>query len=447
MNAAAVPHPVEPAPAATPMPAPLREGARIGRYQLRERLGAGGMGVVYRALDLREGCMVALKVLTDPAGATRFEREARLQGRLRHPGIVGLIESAQADGHRYLAMEYAGGVTLTEYIRHRGRLRGTEAAALFGAIAEAVGHLHRCGVVHCDLKSDNVKVLPDGQPRLLDFGIARDLHAPAALGASGEVAGTAHCLAPELLDGAVPDARSDLWALGVLLYEMCTGRLPFDGTSLAQVLDRVRQAAPVPVRQCVPDLPEALVRVIDGCLVADPARRWASVEALLSVLRGEPVGVAVTAPAPWVGRLAGALDGLRMAVGAWRRSLGPRVGVLLGVALLGLALVLGGVLVAGRTDRATPAAWWGYPPEADPVALQRQGEPPRIGVRVDALGGVAEVWAGAQPLGHTPFVGEAPVGARVRLTLRWADQRQRDIAFDVGDVASENAYTYAPPRP
>jgi serine/threonine-protein kinase len=447
MNAAAMPRDAAAeAPASGSTAAPLQEGTRFGRYQLRERLGTGGMGVVYRALDLQEGRMVALKILIDPAGTARFDREARLQGRLDHPGIVPLIDSTEIDGRRCLVMAYAGGVTLTQYIRHRGRLRGDEAAVLFGAIAEAVGHLHRGGVVHCDLKSDNIKVLPDGQPQLLDFGIARDLHAPLGP-ASGEVAGTAHCLAPELLDGAVPDVRSDLWALGVLLYEMCTGRMPFDGTSLAQVLAQVRQAAPVPVRQLVPDLPAPLAQVIDGCLVADPARRWVSVEALLAVLRGTPAEAnpAPVVPTIPVGAVFVALRDRLSPGGAVLTPFARRVGGGLGLALL---LALGVWLaVAGRGGALAAAPWWSYPPEADLVALQRTGVPPRMGVRVDALGGDAEVWAGAQPLGRTPFVGEAPVGARVRLTLRWADQRQREIAFDVRDVASENAYTYAPPLP
>lgn len=425
--------------------ASLHEGDRFGRYQLRERLGAGGMGVVYRAIDRTTGALVALKVLADadPAAARRFEHEARLHARLQHPLIPRLIEATTVEGCRCIAMDYVGGVTLTQYIARRGRLRAAEATALFSQLAEAVGHLHACRVVHGDLKADNVKVLPDGQLRLLDFGIARELVGPVPVPASGgEVAGSVHSLAPEVLNGAPAGLAADVWALGVMLYEMCTGLLPFDGATLEQVIAQVHQAAPVPAVQRVPDLPPALSAVIDGCLQRDLARRWPSVAAMLAALN-EPVATPLPAATP---RSAWTLPRLAMPVLPW--TSGGRVAwaaIAAGCCgLLSLLLLLLALMPWG----APVQDWWRFPPEADLAAMRDRGEWPQAEVRIDSLGGAAELWAGDRLLGRTPFTARAPIGARVALRLRWGDGLgERDIAFEVRDLASDNAYTYQPPSP
>lgn len=419
----------------TNRPAALQEGARFGDYQLKERLGAGGMGEVFRAIDLRCGRLVALKVLSDPAATARFDNEARIHARMAHAHIARLFESGETDGHRYIAMEYISGVTLAQYIAHRGRLGAADATALFGHIARAVAYMHQQGVLHQDLKSDNIKILPDGQPRLFDFGIAQDAQSPAGLQAGG-VAGTVQYLAPEVIDGHPACARSEVWSLGVLLYEMSTGRLPFDGPSLARVLDLVRRGAYVDPAQRCPDLPTALLTVIGRSLQVDPARRWASVPAMLDALcapevpQCAPVWPAVQLAAQ------SSRDLLAQVRAGWLAL--DATGQLARLMQVGLGVCVAGVVAAGTWVARGPADGWHPPIGPTPVRAE-------AAIRVDTLGGPAEVWSGSQLLGRTPFTHVLPVGSSVHLTLRWTPERSRDITFDVRDNVSANTYIYPAP--
>lgn len=481
----------EPSPAALAQPT-LRAGTTFGRYEIKEQLGAGGMGAVFRAMDRRSHQLVALKVLTDPSCAQRFDNEARIHLRLNHPHIVRCHESSSLNGHRYIAMEYVGGVTLEQYIQHRGRLQTEDVLRLFRPIAEAVQHLHQQGVVHCDLKSDNVKILPDGQARLLDFGIALDLNDPQH-GSAQDVAGTLQYLAPEVLAGQSASPRSDQWSLGVLLYEMLTGRLAFDGHSVADVIERVQKRTFVPVRQLLPEAPERLVTVIERCLQADPRERWPHIGALLQALSPSPPAnvqpwalpgwTPLQAPLQRLGpRLVACRDALgplapqlqrglqqlgnlmqqatRRLLAGWQHAHArtvaslqqfPRtreltelqqrqlatasLGVALAAVLLSLWLALG--------SRAP--GWWQYPPEMDVAATQRLGKLQFVPVSINTQGGSAEVRAGGHLVGNTPFSNKAPVGARVQLTLVWPDGGTRLIEFEVRELASSNTYTYLPP--
>ena len=283
-------------------------GRRFAHYRVLERLGAGGMGVVYRAHDETLDREVVLKLLPDDAigdaaARSRLLDEARKAAALNHPNICTIHEVGESEGQVYFAMERVDGQTLKERVGSRG-LPVETMLSLAIQIADALAHAHDRGIIHRDLKSANVMVTPEGRAKVLDFGIARRVdpasHATAlsrsAL-ATGVMAGTAHYLPPEAFRGERVDARGDVWALGVLLHEMLTGRLPFAGNTEVELGAAILNAQPAPLPSGVP---AGLRSVIERCLQKDPARRFqraSEVRAVLEMVRGEAAHAASRAPA------------------------------------------------------------------------------------------------------------------------------------------------------
>ena len=278
-------------PGGTPRPDELRDfiGRRIGTYEIRARLGAGGMGEVYRAHDHTLGRDVAIKVLpaafsADSERLARFEREARLLASLSHPHI-GAIYGLEGSGDvRALVLELIDGETLEARLR-RGPFSISHALTLAVQIAEALDHAHRQGVTHRDLKPANIMLTKAGA-KLLDFGLAKwrrgpsgyvNLSAPTmkpegvdSLTEEGTILGTPHYMAPEQLEGKEMDARADAFAFGAVLYEMLTGRKAFDGGSAAAVMAAVLTSEPAPLAAIQPPVPRSLERLIQKCLAKDP---------------------------------------------------------------------------------------------------------------------------------------------------------------------------------
>ena len=263
-------------------------GTTIGHYEVLEKLGAGGMGEVYRARDTKLGRDVALKMLpaelaADPARVERLTREARAVAGLNHPNIVTIHSIEESDGRHFITMERVSGKTLD---RHIGR-EGLPLEQLFdiaAALAEALAAAHDVGVVHRDLKPTNVMVGDDGRPKILDFGLAKQLPPPRAAGTSaldteplltreGTVMGTLPYMSPEQLQGSIVDARSDIFSLGVMLYEMATGRRPHAGNSDADLISAILRDAPPLPTSVRDELPQDLDRLVTRCLEKDPARR------------------------------------------------------------------------------------------------------------------------------------------------------------------------------
>lgn len=281
----------------------LAAGTRLGPYQIDAAIGAGGMGEVYRATDTRLDRSVAIKVLSaafasDPALRVRFEREAKAISSLSHSHICALYDVGEAAGPdgaalHYLVMEYLDGEPLDARIL-KGPLPNDQVLRIGVEIADALDRAHRSGIVHRDLKPANVMLTRSGA-KLLDFGLARTAAAPAVvesdatahrpLTQEGVLLGTFQYMSPEQLEGRPADARSDLFALGAILYEMVTGRRAFDGKSRASIIAAVLESDVTPISEIRPMVPPALDRVIRVCLAKDPEERWQTAHDVMLQLR------------------------------------------------------------------------------------------------------------------------------------------------------------------
>jgi Tol biopolymer transport system component len=286
----------------------LTAGTKLGPYEILAPLGAGGMGEVHRAKDTRLDRVVAIKVLppewaSDPAMKQRFDREAQTIASLNHPHICVLHDVGNEDGVAFLVMEYMEGETLAERLT-RGALPLDEAMAAAIAIADALDKAHRQGVIHRDLKPANVMLTGSG-PKLLDFGLAKSqalLPAASNLTLPGMILGTMQYMAPEQFDGAEADRRTDIFAFGVVLYEMITGKKAFVGKSQVLLISAIATADPQPVSRVQISAPPALDHVIKTCLEKDPADRWQDARDLLAELQwiadgGEDAGFSVSVAA------------------------------------------------------------------------------------------------------------------------------------------------------
>jgi len=274
-------------------------GAAVGPYEVVSLLGAGGMGEVYRARDTRLDRAVALKVVrsslvSDSNLRARFEREARAISQLSHPNICALYDVGHENGCEYLVMELVEGETLADRIA-RGPLPQSQVLRFGAQIADALHHAHRSGIAHRDLKPGNVMLTSSGV-KLLDFGLAKsiqrhvfsDASAPATvqpLTAEGTIVGTMQYMSPEQLHGAGVDHRSDLFSLGLVLYEMASGKRPFPATSSAGLIAAIVSGDPVPLRSIQPSVSPALERIILTALEKNPDDRWQDAHDLARQLR------------------------------------------------------------------------------------------------------------------------------------------------------------------
>jgi serine/threonine protein kinase len=295
----------------------------LGPYTLVRLLGRGGMGAVWEAVDFRLDRRVALKISTadpSPDAIERFRREATHSARLRHPHIVSVHDVGFDQGQQYLVMDLVQGSTLAEALRS-GRLTYRRKAEILERVARAVHYAHEQGVVHRDLKPSNIMLesrrpVPGsgassigtsafratadddfGEPLVMDFGLAKDVGNDSSLSRSGFAIGTPSYMPPEQAEGRLDAVgpRSDVWSLGAILYEMLTGRPPFTGESTMRVLKAVLGEEPVPPRRISRDVPRDLETICLACLQKDPARRYASAEALANDLRAWLAGESISA--------------------------------------------------------------------------------------------------------------------------------------------------------
>jgi serine/threonine protein kinase len=387
---------VDPALSAQP-PAPRR----LGRHAVVEEIGRGAMGAVFLAKDPTIDRVVAIKLIQAAAGmgesdlekyATRFYQEARAAGKLHHPGIVTVFDVAHTeDGTPYIVMEYVRGTTLSELMK-TGPLGFAEMLQITGEILDALGYAHEHGVIHRDVKPANVLVTLEGKVKIMDFGVAHLVG--SELTQAEEVIGTPSYMAPEQLSKEAVDRRADIFAFGVLLYEMTTGRLPFTGDSIFAIAQAVVAEEPAPVHEVNPDVPAALSAVVARCVRKAPEQRFQTAaevkQALLSafaasdvagappeVLLVESEGVDAGATPPELGPTPGAAPppGRGLAAVRWRPS--PRL--IRRSAAAAAALGAGGLLLLALV-----------------LALRREAPSTLDGDRVQTASGTSEGFSGEE---------------------------------------------------
>jgi hypothetical protein len=330
----------------------------VGRYRIVALLGRGGMGEVYRADDLRLGQAVALKFLPeglsrDDAALARFHREVRLARQVSHPNVCRVFDIGEADGRTFLTMEYVDGEDLASLLRRIGRLPSDKALEIARQLCAGLAAAHEHGVVHRDLKPANAMLDGRGRVRITDFGLA------GFAGEDGGRAGTPAYMAPEQLAGDEVTQKSDIYSLGLVLYEIFTGKRAFEGTTLAELVRRREQSAPTHPSHIVKDIDPLVERVILRCLEKDPAKRPASALQLAAALPGgDPLAAALAAgetPSPEMVAAAGD-EGAFSPRTAWGFLAGTFAVLCLVVALAPKALDLGLAPLPKSADSLTDTA-------------------------------------------------------------------------------------------
>ena len=266
-----------------------------GLYEVRELIGSGGMANVYKAVVVGSngpvpvGTVVAIKVLRrelmhDPDLVRRFKNESKAISLLNHPNIVKVYDVSVNDNVQYIVMEYVGGMTLREYLNQRGgKLGSRETVHFISQILKALDHAHRNGVVHRDIKPQNIMLLDNGQLRMMDFGIARVSRAENQL-MSGKAMGSVHYISPEQAKGDETDCKSDIYSVGVMMYEMLSGHLPFDAKDVVDVAIKQITDTPKPLQELAPQVPYGLVEITEKAMAKLPENRYASAGEMLGAL-------------------------------------------------------------------------------------------------------------------------------------------------------------------
>ena len=268
------------------------------RYELKEIIGTGGMAVVFKAMDHRLKRLVAVKILreelfSDEEFRSRFQTESQAVAMLSHPNIVAVYDVSRSRETEYIVMELLDGVTLKQDLREKGALSWEETLDFSEQIASALSHAHSKGLVHRDIKPQNLMLLPDGTIKVADFGIA-DLHAESSDG-SGEAIGSVHYISPEQARGVAVDERSDIYSLGIVMYEMLSGQLPFDNEDEMKIPLMHLSTIPKPLAEYDPDIPEEMIRITMKAMEPDRNARYQTADELLEDLEALREGVVQTA--------------------------------------------------------------------------------------------------------------------------------------------------------
>ena len=271
------------------MPETVEGHLLLNRYQLLEQFASGGMAEIYRARDLMLDRYVAIKMLREdhsnnPDFENQFRNEARSAANLSHPNIVTVYDFGNDQGQLFIVMELVPGKDLKSLLRQRGRFTVEECIPLMVQACAGIGYAHRAGLVHCDVKPHNMLVTPDNRLKVTDFGIARAMAGTSLGERTNVVWGSPQYFSPEQAAGESPTPASDVYSLGVVLYEMLTGTLPFTASSVEELARLHMEAKPIPPSEYIPDLPEALEEIILKVLSKEPSARYRTADQLGRVL-------------------------------------------------------------------------------------------------------------------------------------------------------------------
>lgn len=262
-------------------------------YQIQNLIGEGGMGVVYKATDTTLERTVAIKILhnhliKDPVFYERFRNEAVLLARLNHPNVTTLYNFSSEEDQRFMVMEYVEGITLEQLLKQEKVLPSETVVRIISSAANGLQHAHEKGILHRDIKSSNIMISEKGEIKLMDFGIAK-MKGSASLTRVGSIIGTLEYMAPELLSGSAPSVASDLYAMGVVMYELLTGKLPFEGNTEASLINSIVHQKPLPLRTYTTGIPKELEDILENLLKKKPEKRVAGAEELKTLLQKVPV--------------------------------------------------------------------------------------------------------------------------------------------------------------
>ena len=425
------------------MSSPSLLNASISGYRLVDFLGAGGMGEVYRAVHARLDRVVAIKALSrddhGPDFLKRFENEARLHATLQHPNIATLFDFFEYDGRACIVMEYVDGRSLADLVRERGHLPVHEAVPILRDIVSAIAYVHAKGIVHRDIKPENIRISSAGVVKVLDFGIAKAQHAPG-LTQAGHVVGTPQYLSPEQLQTGTASPQSDIWALGVVFYEMMTGRVPFEGQLIGQIWKQIdtgtyRRLAEIVAPESSTEASglRRVDRVVARCLKKNAADRYESAAQLLDDVNTLAGPVTPETSRPFVTSMTvepvrAALTRAREAGAALQRHVGlvtdgrrrqhaldllERRWMLF--AIVALVAVLMGIATVRRPVRSGPV----------------DSRPDTAPYQINVVGGQAEVYLNGKYSGPTPHTYYATPGEVVDLELRQPGYATRHDRFDI----------------
>ena len=446
--------------------------AIIGEYRIVGSIGEGGMGEVYRAVHNKIGRVAAVKVLSQtsrsPEFVERFLNEARIQASLQHPNIATLYDFLEFDGQPCIIMEFVEGQTLTEFVSARGALHLSQALPIFRAVVEALAYVHDRGIIHRDIKSNNIKITPSGQVKLLDFGIAKCGSSPSLTVAGGFV-GTLQYVSPELFTGGIADSRSDVWALGVLLYEMVTGRLPFDATTIGGLYEQINRAAYTPPSSVIANLPREIEAIIARCLRRNPAERYQTAGQLLQDvcrLQAQPSMPPQPAPPhpssgsyqtgnpyrqpsmPPSSGSAGRPSAPAANMTAAPASSGSKTKLVaaLAVAAILLVVAVGGLFVMMSGPQSGPSSPSNTAPQRPGLQTQPANRAsPSIAqsqtFTLEVAEGQAEVFKNGERVGTTPYQFQARPGEQVDVVLRRDGFHDKTVQMSVSE--NKRVYTFA----
>jgi serine/threonine protein kinase len=426
----------------------------VGEYRIVDFLGAGGMGEVYRALHSKIGRVAAVKVLTQATQSSgfvqRFFNEARIQASLQHPNVATLYDFCEVQGQPCIIMEYVDGETISDRIAaYSAPLPLSETVYVFEKVCEAIEYVHRHGVLHRDIKSNNIKISSQGEVKLLDFGIAKAQGTQQQLTQVGSVIGTLQYLAPELIRGGAADASGDIWALGVLLYEMVTGRVPFDADTVGDLCDRIGRVQYTPPAQLNPGVPREVAAVIGHCLRKNPQERYRTAGELLADAR--KLSAAVSKP--------GVSASVSEAASEYVEAKAPRsfglplilggVAVVVVLAVVGLSALLLLAPSAGVTDEGGAAVTANTSNTARGLTAgpttATSHDPAERTVEIRISDGKADVYSGAERVGTTPYPVRGKLGAHVSLTLRRDGYADEPVDFVISEKKAL-MFTLSPTR-